>query len=69
MALTSDRLRSVVVDGVSYAVYGCADEDTPAAAYDYFEMADEQGTTLALGEPFFHDPSNDEVALLVRTVR
>jgi hypothetical protein len=61
----STFLRTVLVDDRRYRVYGCADRTTPASAFDYYEVATEDGETLRLGDPLYASSSGGYIRELV----
>jgi hypothetical protein len=65
----SETVDTFEIDGKSYDVVGCWDEETPEDQYDHFcvyDSEDPSGDCFNLGEPFYERPTIEQVTDVVR---
>lgn len=67
--MSNELLAMYRIFGKKYFVYGCWDKETPENTFDFYDIEDENGITLNLGEPFDVLPSYEQVKDLINTIR
>lgn len=58
----SEIIEVLEVYGQTVDIYGCADADTPAGEYDFFDIQLRDGDTcLNEGDPYYNRPTRTDV--------
>ena len=50
-----------IIDGREYTVYGCWDEKTKENGFDYFDVFDDKGNCITLGNMFYKVPTIKDI--------